>query len=75
MKSMHRVRLALIGAGDRGVVYGKYALDHPDDVSFVAVADPVAIRRAQFAAAHRIPVERQFPTWEDLLAQPVWFKN
>src|SRR3989304_6357314 len=67
---MHQIRLALIGAGDRGFVYGRYALDHPDDVQFVAVADPVAARRESFAAAHHIPADNQFATWEHLPAQP-----
>jgi predicted dehydrogenase len=59
----------LIGAGNRGYeAYGPYALAHPDEIRFVAVGEPNDARRAQFAAAHRIPAERQFRTWEDLLA-------
>lgn len=68
---MHPVKLALIGAGDRGFAYGKYALDHPDEVSFVAVADPVAVRRGQFAALHNISSPNRFVSWEDLLARPL----
>jgi predicted dehydrogenase len=60
----------LIGAGDRGAeAYAPYALAHPDELRFVAVAEPHEVRRARFAAAHGIPVERQFHTWEDVLAQ------
>ena len=60
----------LIGAGNRGhEVYGSYALAHSDEIRFVAVAEPHDIRRARFAQAHTIPPERQFRTWEDLLAQ------
>ena len=59
----------LIGAGNRGHdAYGAYALRHPDEIRFVAVAEPHDIRRARFAQAHGIPPERQFRTWEDLLA-------
>ncbi|RLC55290.1 MAG: gfo/Idh/MocA family oxidoreductase, partial [Chloroflexota bacterium] len=59
----------LIGAGNRGHdAYGAYALRHPDEIRFVAVAEPHDIRRARFAQAHGIPPERQFHTWEDLLA-------
>jgi len=60
----------LIGAGNRGyAAYGPYALAHPDEMRFVAVAEPHEARRARFAQAHAIPPERQFRTWEDLLAQ------
>ena len=59
----------LIGAGNRGHdAYGPYALQHPDEIRFVAVAEPNDARRARFAVAHGIPPERQFRTWEDLLA-------
>ena len=60
----------LIGAGNRGyAAYGRYALAHPDEIRFIAVAEPRHARRARFAQAHAIPPERQFHTWEDLLAQ------
>jgi predicted dehydrogenase len=62
------VKLALIGAGNRGFAYGKYALLHPDEVQFVAVADPITERREQFLSAHRI--SNGFSSWEDLLSQP-----
>lgn len=59
----------LIGAGNRGHdAYGAYALAHPDEIRFVAVAEPNDIRRARFGQAHGIAAERQFRTWEDLLA-------
>lgn len=59
----------LIGAGGRGYeAYGPYALQHPDELRFVAVAEPHEERRARFARAHHIPLERQFRTWEELLA-------
>ncbi len=59
----------LIGAGNRGYdAYGPYAVQHPDEIRFVAVAEPNDARRERFAAAHGIPAGRQFRTWEDLLA-------
>ena len=67
---MKHVTLALIGAGDRGFAYGKYALDHPDEVRFAAVADPVAVRRDRFAAAQGITTENRFADWRDLLERP-----
>jgi len=60
----------MIGAGERGYgVYGPYALAHPDEIQFIAVAEPNDERRARFAAAHAVPRHRRFETWEDLLDQ------
>ena len=61
----------LVGAGNRGhFVYGAYALLHPDEVRFVAVAEPDEGRRLRFADAHAIPPERQYASWEEMARQP-----
>jgi len=63
------LRILLFGAGSRGRdAYGRYALEHPDEVKIVAVAEPHPVRRKQFARAHGIPPHRQFPGWEEALA-------
>jgi predicted dehydrogenase len=60
----------LIGAGNRGYeAYGAYALAHPQQIRFVAVAEPNDVRRARFAQAHGIDGQHQFRSWENLLAQ------
>ncbi len=65
------VEAVLIGAGHRGVdAYGSYALRFPDQLKFVAVAEPVLSRRERFAQQHRIVPEQQYNGWEDLLAKP-----
>ncbi len=65
------IEAVLIGAGNRGAeAYAPYALHHPDQLRFVAVAEPNPARRARFALEHHIPQERQFSAWEELLAQP-----
>ena len=65
------VSAILIGAGQRGAeAYAPYALIHPKEIQFLAVAEPDAQRRLKFAAAHNIPIDRQFETWEDLLQEP-----
>ena len=62
------IHILLFGAGNRGMsVYGRYALEHPDQVRFVAVAEPNRVRREQFASAHNIPAERQFTSWQEAL--------
>lgn len=64
------ITAVMCGAGQRGFYsYGPYALKYPNELRFVAVAEPNAARRQRFADAHDIPPERQFATWEDLLAQ------
>ncbi|MBO9610509.1 MAG: Gfo/Idh/MocA family oxidoreductase [Paenibacillaceae bacterium] len=65
------IEAALLGAGGRGMfAYASYALKRPDDIQFVAVAEPNEERRAMFARLHRIPAERTFASWQELLAQP-----
>jgi predicted dehydrogenase len=62
---------ALIGAGNRGNdVYGGYALEHPEEIRFVAIAEPDAAKRKRFAELHGVPENRQFVSWQDLMAQP-----
>jgi len=62
------IQILLFGAGSRGRdAYGLYALEHPDEVKIVAVAEPHPIRREQFALTHHIPPERQFIGWEEAL--------
>ncbi len=65
------VKMALIGAGQRGAVaYGPYALEHPDEVQFAAVAEPDAERREYFKKAHGISSDMCFSTWRELLERP-----
>jgi len=68
---MKPVEMALLGAGNRGTfAYGAYAKLNPHMVRFVAVAEPDPTRRERFAKEHRIPPERCFSSWEDLVARP-----
>ncbi len=63
------VRAVLVGAGQRGhFTYGRYALDHPDALRFVAVVDPSPARIHRFGDAHGIPAELRFATVDDYLA-------
>ena len=64
------ITAVLFGAGLRGAQsYAPYALTHPDELKFVAVAEPDPVRRERFAADHNIPPKRQFNTWEEVVAQ------
>ncbi len=62
------IKAILFGAGARGAeAYGPYALDHPDQIQFVAVAEPRTARRESFAAQHGIPQDHCFHSWEQAL--------
>lgn len=55
------VKMVLIGAGNRGRgIFGQYALDMPHRAKFVAVVEPDAAKREDFARTHAIPKDRQF---------------
>lgn len=67
---MPPIEAVLIGAGQRGRdAAGAFALRRPADLKFVAVAEPDEARRAKFARDHAIPAERQFRSYDDLLAK------
>ena len=64
------VEAVLVGAGSRGYdAYGSYALQNPDKIKFVAVAEPILERRERFAQAHQISPEYCFASWEDMMEQ------
>ncbi|HWQ13280.1 MAG TPA: Gfo/Idh/MocA family oxidoreductase [Roseiflexaceae bacterium] len=63
------ITAVLCGAGGRGFyAYGPYARQHPEELRFVAVAEPDPARRERFAEAHGIPPARRYASWEELLA-------
>lgn len=71
MATIKPLRAVLIGAGQRGAeAYAPYALRHPGEIQFVAVAEPIPFRRDAFSRLHHIPQEYQFESWEELLAMP-----
>ncbi len=63
-----RVRVAILGAGNRGVgAYGAYLLRRPDLAQLVAIADPRSDRLQAAGEQHGITPEHLYPSWEDLL--------
>lgn len=68
---MKRIDAALIGAGARGAgSYGNYALKYPNEIRFIAVAEPDEAKRERFADLHHIAAELRFRSWEELLDRP-----
>jgi predicted dehydrogenase len=64
------LELVLIGAGQRGArAYASYALLHPDEARFVAVAEPDPVRRTRFAEAHDLDDSDCYANWEEMMAR------
>lgn len=59
-----------LGAGNRGNVYGGYALQYADQLDIVGVAEPNAIRNERYAQKHNIKTDNRFNTWEDVFKKP-----
>ena len=67
----HPLKALVLGAGARGTfAYAPYAIEHPDELEIVAVAEPNALRRHRISALHDIRPNHQFQTWQDALSQP-----
>ncbi|OQR83703.1 oxidoreductase domain-containing protein [Thraustotheca clavata] len=62
---MGPVRALVVGAGQRGRQYAEYALERPDLLTIVGVAEPLDYRRHYMAKAHTISSERVFTTWTE----------
>lgn len=60
----------VLGAGNRGNVYGNYALNYPTQLDIVGVAEPIDIRNDRFAEKHAIEDQHRFVTWEHVFDQP-----
>mgnify|MGYP000944164471 CR=1 FL=1 len=61
------MKLALIGAGQRGMIYANYAYDSKN-VDIVAVVEPDETRRKVAAKSFHVPKDRQFASSEDFFA-------
>lgn len=69
--SSEPVRIALIGAGNRGQgAYGDYGLAMPQRAKFVAVVEPNDEKRNAMGEQHKIPMERRFKTIPEFFANP-----
>lgn len=65
IQAVRPMRIAVLGAGGRGSdAYGRWMLEHPDEATIIAVADPDASRRARLAGTGA----RLYADWRDLVA-------
>jgi len=66
----HPLTIAIVGAGHRSIEYAAYALECPEKMNVVAVAEPNPQRREAFSKLHGIGPEMQFEDYDTLVAQP-----
>ncbi len=59
----------IVGAGHRGVLYGSYALQHPDEFKIVGVSDPNEFRRQQTAEKFGFGPDMCFESAEELASK------
>lgn len=68
---MKKVKAVLVGAGQRGRdAFGSYAVNHPEELQFVAVVEPDIERREIFSKLHSIGKVMCFESWEEMLERP-----
>ena len=67
---MKPVTVLVAGAGGRGTTYARYALEFPDEMKVVGVAEPRDYYRQNVAAKHAIPAENIFTDWQPAADRP-----
>ncbi len=68
---MKKVKLALVGCGDRGNVYASYALQVPDEAEIVAVVDLDEVVLKETGDKFNLPENRRFNSLEKFLAAKI----
>ncbi len=64
---MKKLKVILIGAGNRGALYTGIMKNYPDKFEVIAVAEPIESRRLSVQKTHNIPNEMCFEDYNDLL--------
>ena len=67
---MKKMKAIVVGYGARGSTYAAYAMDHPDELEIVAIADPNPVRQQTAKQRHSLKDENIYNTWEDIVQQP-----
>lgn len=66
---MRKIRIAIVGFGDRSEQYSKYVLKNPQNAEIVAVVDPNDVRREYARNMFGIPEKYVFDSYEDFIKQ------
>ena len=67
---MKKQTAIVLGYGSRGSIYAKYAVDRPDELEVVAVAEPIEKRQAVAKGQHNLSDDKIVADWEELTSQP-----
>ncbi|MBQ7309257.1 MAG: Gfo/Idh/MocA family oxidoreductase [Clostridia bacterium] len=65
---MKKIKVALLGCGDRGCIYADYSLRNPDDMEVVAVTDISDLKREEARVRYGLPEDRAFGNVEAFIA-------
>lgn len=65
---MKKIKVALLGCGDRGCIYADYSLRNPDDMEVVAVTDTSALKKEEARVRYNLPEDRAFDSVEAFIA-------
>ena len=67
---MKKIRAVVIGYGDRGATYARYAKSNPEALEISAVADPIQNRRDFAREQFPLSENQVYDSWEKLAEQP-----
>jgi predicted dehydrogenase len=68
---MKKLTCAVLGYGNRGEIYARYAKTVPSELSVIAAIDPSEFRLSMAKADHAIPDDMLFSSLDDFLASGV----
>lgn len=69
-KMMKPIKAIIIGAGDRGNAYSRYAIAHPYQLQIIGVAEIDDNKRRLFSEKFNIPEKNQFRSFEEIFSLP-----
>ena len=65
---MKKIKVAVLGCGDRGCIYADYALRNPEDMEVVAVTDISPLHREEARMRYALSEDRAFDSVESFVA-------
>ena len=67
---MNKVKAIILGFGSRGEIYSRYAVNHPEELEIVAVADPVALKRETARKRLHLSEDQLYTDWKEIAKKP-----
>lgn len=64
------IKVIIVGAGHRALIYASYAKEHPDELEIVGVADPAEVPRRKAVEMFGLRSDQCFDSAEELARQP-----